>query len=131
MNDDRPSAARRAAAHLLVAAWSSREPLKGGITNTNFLVEDRGRRYFVRIGDDIPVHGVLRFNELAASRAAHAAGLSPAIVHAEPGVLVHPLHRGPHLRRRGRAPAHDAGAHRAAGAARATARCRSICAGRC
>jgi len=60
----------------------------GGITNANFLIEDRGQRFVVRIGDDIPVHGVLRFNELAASRAAHAAGLSPEIVHHEPGALV-------------------------------------------
>ena len=63
-------------------------PLAGGITNQNFAVEDRGRRYVVRVGDDILVHGVLRANELAASRAAHAAGLSPGVVHAEPGILV-------------------------------------------
>lgn len=64
------------------------QPLQGGITNTNFLVEDRGRRYVVRVGGDIPVHGVLRFNELAASRAAQQAGVSPAVVHAEPGIMV-------------------------------------------
>jgi thiamine kinase-like enzyme len=71
--------------------WSGRvepQPIEGGITNTNFLVADRGERYFVRIGEDIPVHGVMRFNELAAARAAHAAGISPEVVHAEPGVLV-------------------------------------------
>ena len=66
----------------------SPEPLGGGITNINFVVEDQGRRYVVRIGDDIAVHGILRFNELAASRAAFAAGVSPAVVHAEPGALV-------------------------------------------
>ena len=60
--------------------------LKGGITNANFEVRDRGRRFFVRIGDDIPVHGVMRFAELAASRAAHAAGLAPAVLHHEPGI---------------------------------------------
>jgi len=63
-------------------------PLAGGITNQNFTVEDRGRRYVVRVGSDIPVHGVVRANELAASRAAHEAGLSPAVVHAEPGIVV-------------------------------------------
>ena len=63
-------------------------PLEGGITNTNFLVEDQGRRCVVRVGEDIPVHGVLRARELAASRAAHAAGVSPAVLHAEPGILV-------------------------------------------
>jgi len=63
-------------------------PLSGGITNQNFVVEDAGERYFVRIGDDIPIHGVMRFNELAASRAAAAAGVSPEVVHHEPGALV-------------------------------------------
>lgn len=62
--------------------------LGGGITNVNFLAEDATRRAVVRIGDDIPVHQVMRFNELAASRAAHAAGISPAVLHHEPGLLV-------------------------------------------
>ena len=54
----------------------------------NFTVDDAGERYVVRIGEDIPAHGVYRVNELAAARAAHAAGISPEIVHAEPGALV-------------------------------------------
>ena len=62
--------------------------MSGGITNQNFVVEDAGQRYFVRIGDDIPIHGVMRFNELAASRAAAAAGVSPEVVHHEAGALV-------------------------------------------
>jgi thiamine kinase-like enzyme len=80
-----------AAAVARLPVWSGRVdpvPLAGGITNHNFVVEDRGRRYVVRVGHDIPVHGVLRSNELAASRAAHAAGLSPRIVYAEPGYMV-------------------------------------------
>lgn len=64
------------------------QPVGGGITNTNFSVVDQGRRYFVRIGADIPVHGIVRTNEVAASRAAHAAGVAPAVVHAQPGSLV-------------------------------------------
>lgn len=64
------------------------EMLKGGITNANFLVRDRGQRYVVRIAADIPLHGIMRFNELAASRAAHAAGLSPEVVYAERGAMV-------------------------------------------
>ncbi|HUS54646.1 MAG TPA: choline kinase family protein [Thermohalobaculum sp.] len=74
-----------------LAIWTgpvSPQPLGGGITNVNFVVEDAGKRYVVRIGDDILVHQVMRFNELAASRAAHAAGISPAVVHHQPGVLV-------------------------------------------
>jgi thiamine kinase-like enzyme len=81
------SAARVAA----LAIWSGRVdpmPLAGGITNQNFAVEDRGRRYVVRVGEDILVHGVVRANEVAASRAAHLAGLSPGVVHSEPGILV-------------------------------------------
>ena len=64
------------------------QPVGGGITNLNFSVVDRGQRYFVRIGDDIPVHGIVRTNEVAAARAAHAAGVAPAVIHVEPGVLV-------------------------------------------
>jgi thiamine kinase-like enzyme len=63
-------------------------PLEGGITNTNFVVADAGERFVVRVGADIPVHHVMRFNELAASRAAFLAGVSPEVVHAEPGILV-------------------------------------------
>jgi len=64
------------------------KPLGGGLTNTNFVVEDEGRKYVVRIGEDIPVHGIMRFNERAASQAAYMAGLSPKVVHCEQGVLV-------------------------------------------
>ena len=64
------------------------EPLLGGLTNHNFVVDDAGRRCMVRIAEDIPLHGIMRFNELESSRAAHAAGVSPEVIHAEPGVLV-------------------------------------------
>lgn len=63
-------------------------PVEGGITNRNFVVADGGEKYFVRTGQDIPLHGVMRFNELAAAKAAAAAGLSPEVVYNEPGVLV-------------------------------------------
>jgi thiamine kinase-like enzyme len=71
--------------------WSSHvepEPLGGGITNTNFIVDDQGERFVVRIGDDIPIHGVMRFNEIAAARAAHAAGISPEIVYSAYGAII-------------------------------------------
>lgn len=64
------------------------QPLEGGITNANFVVDDAGERFFVRIGDDIPLHGIMRFNELAASRAAFEAGISPEVVYHEPGAIV-------------------------------------------
>ncbi len=62
--------------------------LGGGKTNHNVLVEDGPQRFVVRFGEDIPRHGILRWNELAISRAAHAAGIGPAVIHAAPGVLV-------------------------------------------
>ena len=62
--------------------------LDGGITNRNYLVEDDAGVSVVRLGCDIPVHQILRFNELSASRAAHAAGIAPAVLFHEPGVLV-------------------------------------------
>jgi thiamine kinase-like enzyme len=83
--------ARSSARVAALAIWLGRVdpiPLAGGITNQNFIVEDRGRRYVVRVGNDILVHGVVRANELAASCAAHLAGLSPGVLHAEPGILV-------------------------------------------
>ncbi len=64
------------------------QPLSGGITNVNLRVTDGDRRYVVRLGEDIPEHGVLRWNELVLSRAAEAAGISPAVYYHEPGVLV-------------------------------------------
>ncbi len=71
--------------------WSGRvepAPISGGITNVNFAVQDGPARFFVRIGEDIPIHGILRVNELAAARAAEAAGVSPGVVYAEPGAIV-------------------------------------------
>ena len=69
-------------------APSGAEHLSGGITNFNIKLTDQGADYVVRIGDDIPLHGVMRFNELAISRAAHAAGLAPGVHYHEPGALV-------------------------------------------
>ena len=74
-----------------LACWNGPvtvEPLGGGITNTNFIVTACGQKYVVRIGEDIPVHQISRTNELAAAKAAHAAGLSPEIVHVEARALV-------------------------------------------
>ena len=63
-------------------------PLSGGITNLNFVVTDAGRHFVVRLGQDIPEHLVMRWNERALTEAAAAAGISPALRHAEPGLMV-------------------------------------------
>jgi thiamine kinase-like enzyme len=62
------------------------KPLSGGLSNANFVADDGARRLMIRIGDDIPVHHVFRDREVAVSRAAHAAGISPEVIHAEPGL---------------------------------------------
>jgi hypothetical protein len=83
-------AARASDPEVLIRAlpiWLGRieiEPLLGGITNKNYLVTDGERRAFVRFGVDIPVHGIMRFNEQAASRAAGAARVSPKVLFATP-----------------------------------------------
>lgn len=65
------------------------EPLSGGLSNLNFTVDDAGKRYVVRmVGDDEPIHNVMRFNELAGLKAAFAVGLTPGLVYSEPGIMV-------------------------------------------
>ena len=71
--------------------WSGKvkvEPLQGGLSNAVFVVDDGRGRYVARCGSDIPVHHVFRDRELAVSMAAHAAGLSPEVMYAAPGVMV-------------------------------------------
>ena len=71
--------------------WGSRVspvPLAGGMTNDNFLVEDCGERFVVRVGGDIPAHNIVRMTEAEASRAAHAAGVSPRVRYADANALV-------------------------------------------
>jgi thiamine kinase-like enzyme len=82
-----PLAARIAA----LPCWHGKvtlEPLRGGLSNTSFIVHDSGSRYVARCGDDMPFHHVFRDRERDASIAAHAAGIAPELVHAEPGVMV-------------------------------------------
>ncbi|MDD9810928.1 MAG: phosphotransferase family protein [Gammaproteobacteria bacterium] len=58
-------------------------PLAGGLSNHNFTVEDGGAKFVARIGGDMLIHNVMRFNEAACGRAAAAAGIAPRLVHAE------------------------------------------------
>jgi thiamine kinase-like enzyme len=62
--------------------------LKGGLSNASFIVSDAKGKYVARVGEDFPCHHVFRDREARASRAAFEAGLSPEVVHAEPGLMV-------------------------------------------
>ena len=71
--------------------WSSAvEPvlLSGGLSNINLTADDDGQCYVIRVGEDEPFFGVSREHELQAFRAAHAAGVAPEVVYAEPGLMV-------------------------------------------
>jgi thiamine kinase-like enzyme len=63
-------------------------PLSGGLSNHNYVVEDAGKKYVVRIGADAPMHNVMRFNEQACGRAAENIGITPKQVYTESDVLV-------------------------------------------
>ena len=62
--------------------------LSGGLSNINLTADDAGQRYVIRVGEDEPFFGVSRDHELRAFRAAHAAGVAPEVVYAEPGLMV-------------------------------------------
>lgn len=64
------------------------EPLKGGLSNESFKVSDSDKTCVVRFGQDFPFHHVFRDREIMTSKAAAEAGLAPALIHAEPGMMV-------------------------------------------
>jgi thiamine kinase-like enzyme len=71
--------------------WEGRprfDELPGGISNVSYVATDRSARYVVRLTRDFPFHDVYREREVAVARRAHAAGFSPEIVFAAPGVMI-------------------------------------------
>lgn len=71
--------------------WQGRpeiRPIDAGRTNRNYLVDYQERRYFARIGVDIPQHGISRAAERTCSMLAAEAGLAPEVVYAKDGILV-------------------------------------------
>ena len=64
------------------------EPLAGGITNQNFLVEDETGRYVARICKELPLLGIDRRNEAACQETACAIGHRTRVIHREEGLLV-------------------------------------------
>jgi thiamine kinase-like enzyme len=64
------------------------EPLGGGLSNHNLKAQDAAGTWVVRLAGEVPEHGIVRANDIAASRAAAAAGIAPELHHAEADVLV-------------------------------------------
>lgn len=62
--------------------------LSGGITNKNYLVEDRENKYVARVCDDRSYLGINRDNERVCQQAAHRAGVAPAVIYHEADLLV-------------------------------------------
>ena len=60
----------------------------GGLSNLNLIVEDEGRKYIIRCGEDEPHIGIYRENEVNAYRAAAAIGIAPEVVYSEDGLIV-------------------------------------------
>jgi thiamine kinase-like enzyme len=62
--------------------------LVGGLCNRSWVADDGTGRYVVRVGHDIPVHGILQTSVGAALAAASELGVTPRLVHAEPSLAV-------------------------------------------
>lgn len=74
------------------------EPLVGGLCNKNFIAEASSQKYVVRVGRDIPVHGISQALVQNAMRAAAEVGVSPALRFASGPVTVSDFIDGRHLR---------------------------------
>jgi len=64
------------------------QPLKGGLSNESFLVDQGSQKFVVRLGRDFPFHHVFRDREVMVTKAACAAGFAPELVYSAPGVMV-------------------------------------------
>lgn len=62
--------------------------IEGGLSNDNFLAENNGKKYVVRINGDVTEHGVLRSNDYTCNSAAAAVGIAPAVYHYDAKALV-------------------------------------------
>lgn len=71
--------------------WPSKpvfEPIPGGRTNLNFAVRCGERKYFARVGHDLPHHRISRKTELRCLQLAADADVAPPVLHAADGLLV-------------------------------------------
>jgi thiamine kinase-like enzyme len=77
--------------------WQGRpdiEPVTAGRTNRNFTVRDGDRRYFARVGTEIPQHGISRAVERRCATLAAQAGIAPEVIYAEGGIMITTLVSG-------------------------------------
>jgi thiamine kinase-like enzyme len=77
--------------------WQERpeiEPVAAGRTNRNFTVRDGDRRYFARVGAEIPQHGVSRAAERRCATLAAQAGIAPKVIFAADGIMITALVSG-------------------------------------
>ena len=69
---------------LAVPIWTKKikiTEIDGGLTNKNLLITEDEKKYFVRIGVDIPEHLISRSNELNSNLAAASIKISPNVVY--------------------------------------------------
>lgn len=77
--------------------WHGRpeiEPVTSGRTNRNFTVRDGDRRYFARVGVEIPQHGISRAAERRCAIIAAQAGIAPEVILAADGIVITALVAG-------------------------------------
>ncbi len=80
--------ARRITKLNLGAGAAAVQRIEGGISNHNFLVRVGGDAYVARLGEERPLLGIDRRNEVVCHRAASALGVAPEVMHDEAGLLV-------------------------------------------
>ncbi|MFT3731917.1 MAG: choline/ethanolamine kinase family protein [Hyphomicrobium sp.] len=71
--------------------------LIGGLCNKNFVAENQSRKFVVRVGEDIPVHGISQASVENAMRAAAGIEVSPALRYANSGISISDFIDGRHL----------------------------------
>ncbi|MBS0232205.1 MAG: phosphotransferase [Proteobacteria bacterium] len=72
-------------------------PLIGGLCNRNFVAETQSHKFVVRVGEDIPIHGISQAFVENAMRAAASIGVSPVLRYASTGISVSDFIVGRHL----------------------------------
>lgn len=64
------------------------EPLAGGLCNRSWIATSGSSRHVVRVGFDIPIHGIHQASVQTSMAAAATLGVAPRVIHAEPNLTV-------------------------------------------